>query len=223
MSDRSKREILVVDDDASIRKSMVLLLGSAGYRVRTAIHGLDGLLQLRRTLPSVVIAELNMPQMSGFEFLSVVRRRFPEISVIAMSGAYSFEDGVPSGVIADAFYAKGGSGSPGSLLSTVADLIQTLESQAAAHQRESPPAWIPRNGKDSHGVPYIVVTCTDCLRSFPLSVVEEGLQTVQETPCLFCSNTVQYVIDFSLSILSRKPATGEKLIVEGSIQTAARA
>lgn len=222
MPDPSNHEILVVDDDAAIRKSMVLLLGSVGYRVRTAIHGLDGLLQLRRTLPSVVIAELNMPQMSGFEFLSVVRRRFPQISVIAMSGAYGFEDGVPGGVIADAFYAKGGPGHPGSLLSTVADLIQTSESQAAAHQRESPPAWIPRNGKDSHGVPYIVVTCTDCLRSFPLSVVEEGLQTVQETPCQFCSNTVRYVIDFSLSILSRKPATGEKLIVEGSIQTAAR-
>lgn len=221
MSDPSKHEILVVDDDASIRKSMVLLLGSAGYRVRTAIHGLDGLLQLRRTLSSVVIAELNMPQMSGFEFLSVVRRRFPQISVIAMSGVYSFEDGVPGGVIADAFYAKGGSGSPGSLLSTVADLIQTSESQAAAHQRESPPAWIPRNGKDSHGVPYIVVTCTECLRSFPLSVIEEGLQTVQEIPCLFCSNTVRYIIDFSLSILPGKPATGEKLTVQEPRHTAA--
>jgi hypothetical protein len=220
MPDLSNHEILVVDDDAGIRKSMVLLLGSVGYRVRTAIHGIDGLLQLRRTLPSVVIAELNMPQMSGFEFLSVVRRRFPQISVIAMSWACYFDDGVPSGVIADAFYAKGGPGHPALLLSTVADLIQTSESQAAAHQRESPPVWIPRNGKDSHGVPYIVVTCTECLRSFPLSVIEEGLQTVQETPCLFCSNTVRYIIDFSLSILSPKPAAGEKLMVQGPPQAA---
>jgi len=219
MPDPSNHEILVVDDDAAIRKSMVLLLGSAGYRVRTAIHGLDGLSQLRRTLPSLVIAELNMPQMSGFEFLSVVRRRFPQISVIAMSGAYCFEDGVPGGVLADAFYAKGGAGRPGSLLNTVADLIQTLESQTAAHQKESPPAWIPRNGKDSHGVPYIVVTCTDCLRSFPLSVIEEGLQTIQEISCLFCSNTVRYVIDFSLSIVSPKPTAGEKLIAHRPRQT----
>src|SRR5690349_2520034 len=97
MSDPSKHEILVVDDDAGVRKSMVLLLAFAGYRVRTAVHGLDGLLQLRRTLPSVVISELSMPQMSGFEFLSVVRRRFPQISVIAMSGAYD-EGGFPGGV-----------------------------------------------------------------------------------------------------------------------------
>ena len=47
-----------------------------------------------------------MPQMSGFEFLSVVRRRFPELLVVAMSGAYDSGDSVPGGVIADAFYAK---------------------------------------------------------------------------------------------------------------------
>ena len=48
-----------------------------------------------------------MPQMSGFELLSVVRRRFPEIPVIAVSGAYETGDRVPGGVIADAFFAKG--------------------------------------------------------------------------------------------------------------------
>jgi CheY-like chemotaxis protein len=218
MPEPSKHEILVVDDDSGIRKSMVLLLGSAGYRVRTAINGLDGLLQLRTTLPSVVISELNLPQMSGFEFLSVVRRRFPQISAIAMSGGFYFEDEMPDGVIADAFYAKG-PGHPESLLSTVADLIQTSESQATAHRRESPPVWIPRNGKDSHGVSYIVVTCTDCLRSFPLNVIEEGLQTIQETPCLFCSNTIRYIIDFSLSIISPRPVTGESLLCSSACKS----
>ena len=47
-----------------------------------------------------------MPGMSGFELLSVVRRRFPAVLVIAMSGAFS-GDQVPSGVTADAFYPKG--------------------------------------------------------------------------------------------------------------------
>jgi hypothetical protein len=44
--------------------------------------------------------------MSGFEFLSVVRRRFPEILTVAMSGAYLGEE-LPHGVIADRFYPKG--------------------------------------------------------------------------------------------------------------------
>jgi hypothetical protein len=51
-------------------------------------------------------ASLNMTEMSGFELLSVVRRRFPEIVAIAMSGAYLGTDVVPT-IAADAFYAKG--------------------------------------------------------------------------------------------------------------------
>ena len=68
----------------------------------------------------------------------------------------------------------------------------------------SAPVWIPRNGHDSKGVPFIVVTCTDCLRSFPLSVLHEDLQEVQETDCLFCSTKVRYVIDFSRDVTSPK-------------------
>lgn len=47
-----------------------------------------------------------MPGMSGFELLPVVRRRFPAIRLIAMSGAFSGKE-LPSGVPADAFYEKG--------------------------------------------------------------------------------------------------------------------
>jgi CheY-like chemotaxis protein len=196
-----KHEILIVDDDSAIRDSLAFLLQSRGYHVTTAVHGFDALLQLKTKLPAVVISDLNMPQMSGFEFLSVVRRRFPQLSVIAMSGAYESGTGVPGGVIADAFYAKGKS-NPETLLNMVADLIQTSAAQARDHKRESAPVWIPRNGKDSRGIPFVVVTCTDCLRSFPLSVVTEDLQKIQETPCLFCPNTVRYIIDFSLLIAS---------------------
>jgi CheY-like chemotaxis protein len=202
MSNPSKYEILVVDDDASVRDSVAMLLQSSGYEVSTAANGFDALLQLKRRLPAIVLSDLNMPQMSGFEFLSVVRRRFPQISVIAMSGAYDTGDAVPGGVIADAFYPKGRDSSPELLLRTVADLIETAAAHAVDHKRESAPVWIPRNGKDSHGIPFVVLTCTDCLRSFPLSVVTEDLQKIQETPCLFCPNTVRYIIDFSLQVAS---------------------
>jgi CheY-like chemotaxis protein len=179
-----------------------MLLRSAGYEVATAEDGFDALLQLKRAVPDVIICDLNMPKMSGFEFLSVVRRRFPKVSVIASSGAYAHEV-VPSGVIADAFHAKGES-HPETLLKIVAGLIRTSASRANAHAKESAPVWIPRNGKDSHGVPYVVLTCTDCLRSFPLNVTKETNPEVLETPCLFCPNTVRYIIDFSLSVFSPK-------------------
>jgi CheY-like chemotaxis protein len=201
MSTPSKRQILVVDDEPTVRESLALLLSAAGYDVATAANGFSALLQLRRSLPEVILSDLNMPQMSGFEFLSVVRRRFPDILVIAMSGAYGGGENVPGGVIADAFYAKGQMNPP-ALLRTVSDLLQNSTSRANGHHQESAPVWIPRNGKDTNGVPYIVLTCTECLRSFPLNVAEDINPEIVETPCIFCLNKVRYVIDFSLSVAS---------------------
>lgn len=203
MSSKIKNRILVVDDEESIRESMETLLTAEGYEVRTATNGFDALLQLRIELSDLIVSDLNMPQMSGFELLSVVRRLYPEIPVIAVSGAYASSDGVPGGVIADAFYAKG-QHHPQDLLQTVAELIRSSADRSRDPQRQSAPVWIPRNGSDAAGVPFIVVTCTHCLRSFPLSVLEEGSQEIQETPCIFCDSPVRYIIDFSVDV--RSPA-----------------
>jgi CheY-like chemotaxis protein len=221
MLDLYRHKVLVVDDDAAVRNSIVMILKASGYDVSVAIDGFDALLQLKKNLPAVVISDLNMPQMSGFEFLSVVRRRFPHISVIAMSGAYASGDAVPGGVIADAFHSKG-RGNPKALLETVASLIRTSAEHAADHERESAPVWIPRNGNDSRGIPYVVLTCTECLRSFPLGVMTNDLQKIQEAPCLFCPNTVRYIIDFSLSIASPRREAGTSLIFHPARQAAAQ-
>ncbi|MFP5227821.1 MAG: response regulator transcription factor [Acidobacteriota bacterium] len=198
---KEDHRILIVDDEPAIHEALALLLSAQGYSVGTAEHGFDALLQLRSVNPELIVSDLNMPQMSGFELLSVLRRRFPEILVIAMSGAYESGDHVPGGVIADAFYAKG-LHDPQDLIRTVADVIRNKAERAMNHHRQSAPVWIPRNGKDSHGVPFIVLTCTECLRSFPMSVLHENLQEIQETPCLFCRTPVRYIIDFSLSVAS---------------------
>jgi CheY-like chemotaxis protein len=196
-----KHSVLVVDDEACIRETTSMLLVAAGYETCTAKNGFDALLQLRTTHPDVIVSDLNMPEMSGFEFLSVLRRRFPEILVIAFSGAYDFGDCVPGGVIADAFYSKG-QHEPQELLRKIGDLIQNAAARTESHRQLPAPVWIPRNGHDSNGVPFIVLTCTECLRSFPMSVLREDLQEIQETPCLFCSTPVRYIIDFSRSVAS---------------------
>jgi CheY-like chemotaxis protein len=200
MSTPTKHRLLVVDDDESVRDVFAAILQKAGYEVSLAENGFDGLLKLKNLMPDVIISDLNMPGMSGFEFLSVVRRRFPKISVIAASGAYASRV-VPTGVLADAFYAKGQDDTQ-TLLDSVAALIETSAQQARTHEDTPAPVWIPRNGKDSNGRPYIVITCTECLRSFPLHVTTEENPEVLETPCLFCSNPVRYIIDFSLSVFS---------------------
>lgn len=51
------------------------------------------------------VSDLRMPNMSGFELLSIVRQRFPHLPVIAISGEF-IEVG-PSGLLADAFLQKG--------------------------------------------------------------------------------------------------------------------
>jgi CheY-like chemotaxis protein len=200
MSDSPRNQILIVDDDLSIRTTVAMLLADEGYEVSTAEDGFDALLQLKAKVPELVISDLNMPRMSGFEFLSVIRRRFPQALVVAMSGAYESAAAIPGGVIADAFYAKG-SDSPGTLLRLIANLIRTSASRAIAHARQSAPVWVPRNGKDSGGLPYVVLTCTECLRAFPLNVSSEATTAVMETPCIFCLNELRYVVDSSLSVV----------------------
>jgi len=213
MSNTPQHRILIVDDDQSIRASVARLLAEEGYEVSTAEDGFDALLQMKAHVPELIVSDLNMPQMSGFEFLSVIRRRFPEILVVAMSGAYEAADAIPGGVIADAFYAKGTD--PRALLSLVADLFRTSASRAIAHARQSAPVWVPRNGKDSRGIPYVVLTCTECLRSFPLNVSSEVNAIVMETECIFCLNEVRYIIDFSLSVASPKKKLGTIASITG--------
>lgn len=188
----SKNLVLVVDDEPSIRDTIALLLTSSGYDVSVAEDGFAALEQLRRALPNLIVSDLNMPHMSGYELLSVVRRRFPQILSVAMSGAYQ-GNAVPVGVIADSFYAKGES--PRNLLAMIAGLIRTSGDRMNTHRKEVTPAWIPRNGHDSQGVPYVVVACAECLRTFELSVEEETTGAVLEVPCRFCPGKNQYIIE----------------------------
>jgi CheY-like chemotaxis protein len=197
MGNKSKTRILVVEDDVTVRVTISKLLEAAGYEVSTAVDGFDALLHLQQAIPDLILSDLNMPQMSGFELLSVVRRRFPEILVVASSGAYE-SNAIPDGVIADAFYAKG-QVSAEKLLETIANLIRT---GPVSHKGENAPVWIPRNGKDHNGKPYVVLTCTQCLRSFPFIVDHEPTGEVLKTPCIYCPHEVTYIIDFSRSVNS---------------------
>jgi len=108
--------------------------------VRCAADGLAALVEMNEEVPEILLSDLNMPGMSGFELLSAVRRRFPAVRVVAMSGAFSGHQ-VPDGVTADAFYAKGNG---------VAVLLKAIESLPVANRQsyegpESP--WTQKNGQ----------------------------------------------------------------------------
>jgi len=102
----SQSRVLVVDDEASNRELITDMLASEGYDVVTAQDGLEALIQLAVPLPDVIISDLKMPRMSGVEFLAVVRRRYPDLPLIAISGEFEGNE-VPPGVPADAYLEKG--------------------------------------------------------------------------------------------------------------------
>jgi CheY-like chemotaxis protein len=192
-----KKRILVAEDDPSVLQTISLMLKASGYEVATAVDGFEALLSLQQQVPDLILSDLNMPAMSGFELLSVVRRRFPQVIAVATSGAYT-AGSVPPGVIADAFYAKGREDA-GKLLEVIAEALVV---GPIGHDNKTAPVWIPRNGKDHNGVPFVVLTCTECLRSFPLSVKHEPTGEILKTPCIYCPHEVSYIIDFSRSVSS---------------------
>ena len=187
-----KGQILVVDDDQSVRESVAISLMAAGYDVVAAEDGFRALSQLRKNLPDLMLSDLYMPGMSGFELLSVVRRRFPQISTVAMSGAY-VGDEVPFSVIADGFFAKGGQSK--NLLRTIQGLLLTARRRESNHYRERAPVWIPRTGNDSDAMPYVVLTCAECLRVCPMNLTEGTNEEILEVPCRYCHSINRFIIE----------------------------
>jgi len=190
-----KANLLVVDDEAKIRGNLSIMFTALGYAVRVTPNGFSALDAIRDEIPDILLSDLNMPGMSGFELLSVVRRRFPSIRVVAMSGAFS-EKKVPLGIAADAFYEKGKG--PSVLLQTVEAMMRPRRSVVALPLRSVAPIWIPTNGHDPSGEPYVMISCPECLRTFP-QVLHKSAAPMSDTKCVHCSHPIQYAIVHSMN------------------------
>lgn len=124
MSARSRARLLVVDDDASIREVSAAMLTEEGYEVWTAEDGIHALEVLLEFSPDLVITDLRMPRMSGFELLKIMRERFPHLPLIAVSGEFGGDE-MPPDVIADAFVPKSGASYMATLGTRIADLLSS--------------------------------------------------------------------------------------------------
>lgn len=183
----TKTRLLIVDDDPAIRKSISLLLAEIGYSVRTAVEGFSALRELREEIPDFLLSDLNMPGMSGFELLRVVRRRFPAIQVIAMSGAFTGDE-VPSGVAADAFYQKGSS--MGALLQMIENL-HLMERRDPLSAHNSAPPLTQENFLDPLREACVAAPCTECFRPLP-QPLHDSDNGERKTKCINCGGSIQY-------------------------------
>ena len=79
------RQILLIDDDASLRRVTEFNLQEAGYHVLTAGDGAEGLTLFKRYRPELVITDVQMPGMNGYEVLSAVLEMEPQTLVIIVT------------------------------------------------------------------------------------------------------------------------------------------
>jgi DNA-binding response OmpR family regulator len=89
--------ILVIDDDEQIRALLSQMLERAGYQVVEAANGDEGLRLFRTQSADLVITDLIMPEKEGIETILELRREFPQVQVIAISGGgkYNPRDYLP--------------------------------------------------------------------------------------------------------------------------------
>ncbi|MCJ8308580.1 MAG: response regulator [Hyphomicrobiales bacterium] len=65
--------VLAIDDSKTMRQMLQMCLSGAGFEVITAEDGADGVQKLQQSDPDVIITDINMPVMDGFEFIETVR------------------------------------------------------------------------------------------------------------------------------------------------------
>ena len=85
--------VLVVDDNQDAADSLAELLRHSGHQVDVAYNGMCALARVRAKTPEVVLCDLGLPELTGYEFAKVVRRELARtIRLVAISGYTQPED-----------------------------------------------------------------------------------------------------------------------------------
>ena len=114
-----KKRILVVDDESSLRVTLSAQLRGQGYNVSSAGDGDIAIEMLRHEYFDLILLDLKMPNVDGYEVLSYVKEKHPATKVIILTGFADLKNAVDSkGLGADNFVGKP---------YEFADLLSTIE------------------------------------------------------------------------------------------------
>jgi signal transduction histidine kinase len=128
----ARLRVLLVEDDTDLRDAVCDALADAGYDVMTAVDGDDGLRQLREARPDVVVLDLMMPKLDGWQF-RVAQRNDPMLAAIPVVAISASGSATAAAIDADVFLRK-------PLDATL--LRRALEEVVAAHARRQDPTKV---------------------------------------------------------------------------------
>ena len=83
--------ILVIDDESGVRRTLSMILEDEGYKVTTASDGKEGLERATEDEPDLIICDIRMPRLDGFEFLERYRKAKGQALVVAITAYGSNE------------------------------------------------------------------------------------------------------------------------------------
>src|SRR5262249_56225629 len=100
----ANQRVLIVDDEESARRGLCELLASWGYETAMAADGLEALDRMSELSPQVIITDIIMPRLDGFQLLSHVREQYPSAAVIMLPGHGSIDTALTSIKVTHAIY-----------------------------------------------------------------------------------------------------------------------
>lgn len=134
----SKATILVVDDSPTIRKLVSMTLESRGYCVVVACDGVDGLAKMQEGIPDLILSDISMPRLDGYQFCKVVKsnKETKHIPVIMLSGNDGLFDKVRGKMAGSANYITKPF-EPNHLVKEIEKFVKTQKAPAAAPKQPS--------------------------------------------------------------------------------------
>ncbi|MGC9455920.1 MAG: response regulator [Halothiobacillaceae bacterium] len=99
-------KVMVVDDSKTIRRTAESLLGRAGCEVRTAVDGFDSLHRIDEFQPDVVIIDILMPRLDGYQTTALIKHnpRFADVPVVLLSSKDSIFDKARGRIVGSEYY-----------------------------------------------------------------------------------------------------------------------
>ncbi len=89
-----ERTILVIDDEKRLAESLAALLREEGYRVDSAVGGPDGIEKLKTNTYRLVITDLRMPEIDGFQIMDYIASNLPDTAMIVITGHASTQSAI---------------------------------------------------------------------------------------------------------------------------------